>query len=78
MKKIVTFFISLLLSSMSGSVYENIDVNIEKSIEIFGADEKPRIIFVLPEYSPEFKVFRTDDRYLLKFEKILEKDLSDR
>lgn len=76
MKKKIVFIIFLTTIFMKES--ENIDVNIEKSIEILGIEEKPRIIFILPEYNPEFMVFKADNRYLLRFEKILEKDLFNR
>lgn len=75
MKKIIICLISLILSSTFIVESENVDINIEKSIEIFGTEEKPRIIFLLPEYNPEFKPFKTEKKYLLKLERVLGSDL---
>lgn len=73
MKKIILIFF-FALSTAYAKEDEKIDINIEKGIEIFGFEERPRIIFILPEYNPDFMVFKVD-KDILGLEKIVEKDL---
>ncbi len=54
----------------------NADVVIEKSLEIFGSEERPRIVFVIPEYKPAFKTFEIDIDFLIRQEMFLEKDIN--
>jgi hypothetical protein len=77
-KIIVIIFIFSFLSNALAKEGDKFDISIEKSLEIFGTEEKPKIIFVLPEYNLEFKVFKTDKRYLLRFDEMLRKDLFDK
>ncbi|MCX7770384.1 MAG: hypothetical protein N2202_04810 [Proteobacteria bacterium] len=74
MKKLIIIFLLFAIPSFAKEK-DQFDVNIEKSLEIFGAEEKPRIIFVLPEYNIEFRAFKTDKGNLIELEKILERDL---
>ncbi len=73
MKKQILIFL-LFLSTINALRNEEIDINIEKGIEIFGFEERPKIIFILPEYNPDFIHFRID-KSIFGFDRLLEKDL---
>lgn len=57
------------------SAEEKVDIDIEKGLEIFGVEEKPRVLFFLPEYKPDFEPFGMTNDYILKKEEIFVNDL---
>jgi len=72
----VGFIIScIFLVSTAFGREDKVDVVIEKSLEIFGSEERPRIVFVIPEYKPAFKTFEIDKDFFIRQEIFLEKDI---
>lgn len=75
--KLLKVFLVISLMFLSEFAYgkdSDADLVIEKSLEIFGAEEKPRVIFILPEYKPDFLVFQIDKDYLINMEKMIKRD----
>jgi len=68
----ISFF--LFASTVLGKD-DRADIVIEKSLEIFGSEERPRIVFIIPEYKPAFKNFEIDRAFFIRQEMLLEKDI---